>query len=159
TRITRNLITAPQYAYGGAQQFVTDQRERWLEVEAEFSAAPAFTEELAFRYFILLEGQLLTGDVTHVNVAAGRDKRSVIYVPPGVLARFSNNGSSVMSSVHNIAVQIIQSHTIKSELSLLRAPVQWQTKIPAHAGFLLNKNATPFAPLYWDRYEQIKPDH
>ena len=24
-------------------------------------------------------------------------------------------------------------------------------------GLLLNKNETPFAPLYWDRYEQIKP--
>jgi hypothetical protein len=29
--------------------------------------------------------------------------------------------------------------------------------VPQVAGFLLNKNETPFAPLYWDRYEQIKP--
>jgi len=25
------------------------------------------------------------------------------------------------------------------------------------SGFVLNKNETPFEPLYWDRYEQIKP--
>ena len=30
-------------------------------------------------------------------------------------------------------------------------------RLPAVAGFTLNKNETPFAPLYWDRYEQIKP--
>ncbi|HEY2802062.1 MAG TPA: hypothetical protein VGI85_15840 [Chthoniobacterales bacterium] len=25
------------------------------------------------------------------------------------------------------------------------------------ASFVLNKNQTPFAPFYWDHYEQIKP--
>jgi hypothetical protein len=28
--------------------------------------------------------------------------------------------------------------------------------MPQIAGFVLNKNETPFAQLYWDRYEQIK---
>jgi hypothetical protein len=28
--------------------------------------------------------------------------------------------------------------------------------LPAIPGFVLNKNETPFAPLYWDRYPQIK---
>ena len=28
--------------------------------------------------------------------------------------------------------------------------------MPQVAGLVLNKNETPFAPLYWDRYEQIK---
>jgi len=28
--------------------------------------------------------------------------------------------------------------------------------MPQISGFVLNKNETPFAPLYWDRYEQIK---
>jgi hypothetical protein len=157
-RITQNLISAPQYAYAGAEQFPTSQRERWLEVEVEFVAAPPFTDELTFRYFILLNGQVLTGEVTHVNIAGGREKRSVIYVPPRVLARFNNNRSAVVGSVQNIGVRIVQSGAIKNELSLFRAPGPWQTTIPTLSGFLLNKNATPFAPLYWDRYEQIKPD-
>jgi len=53
-------------------------------------------------------------------------------------------------------VQIVQQGAVKNELSLARAPVQWFATLPQISGFVLNKNETPFAPLYWDRYEQIK---
>jgi hypothetical protein len=46
---------------------------------------------------------------------------------------------------------------VMQELSLVCAPPQWFAALPAIAGFVLNKNETPFAPLYWDRYAQIKP--
>ena len=49
-----------------------------------------------------------------------------------------------------------QKGAIKDELSLTRAPAQWYAGLPAVTGLVLNKNETPFAPLYWDRYEQIK---
>jgi len=39
----------------------------------------------------------------------------------------------------------------------VRVPPQWFIALPPIAGFVLNKNETPFAPLYWDRYAQIKP--
>src|SRR5437879_4315476 len=67
--ITKNLISTPQYVYTGAQGYRSDQNERWLEVEAVFAAGPEFTDELTFKYFILINGKLLTGDVTHINVA------------------------------------------------------------------------------------------
>ena len=71
TKITKNLVSTPQFAYTGAQQYQTNQRDRWLEVEVEFTAAPEFTDELTFRYFVLLNGRLLTGEVHHINIAAG----------------------------------------------------------------------------------------
>jgi len=46
---------------------------------------------------------------------------------------------------------------VMHELSLVCAPPQWFAALPPIAGFVLNKNETPFAPLYWDRYAQIKP--
>ncbi len=46
TKILKNLITAPQFTYTGAQQYTANQRDRWLEVEVEFSALPEFTDEL-----------------------------------------------------------------------------------------------------------------
>ncbi len=156
TKISRNLITAPQYNYTGAQQFPANQRDRWLEVEAEFSAAPEFTDELTFKYFMLIGGKLLTGEVTHTNVAAGRENRSVMYVSPRTLARLMGNRPVAPNSIQNIAVQIVQQGAVKSELSLDRAAPQWFAAMPQVAGFVLNKNETPFAPLYWDRYEQIK---
>jgi hypothetical protein len=156
TKITKNLISTPQFSYTGAEQYQSNQRDRWLEVEAEFAAGPEFTDELTFKYFILVNGTLLAGQVVHSNVAAGRESRSVMYVSPRVLARFNNNRPVTTTTVQNIAVQIVQQGAIKSELSLLRAPAQWYAAMPQVAGFILNKNETPFAPLYWDRYEQIK---
>jgi hypothetical protein len=157
TKITKNLVSAPQFSYGGAPQYPANERDRWLEVEVEFAATPELTEELTFKYFILLNGRVLTGEVTHINVAAGRENRSVMYVAPRTLARFMGNRPLTPTSVQNIAVQILQKGAIKSELSLVRAAGQWYAGVPAVSGLVLNKNETPFAPLYWDRYEQIKP--
>lgn len=155
-RITRNLITTPQYTYTGAQQYQSNQRDRWLEVEVEFGAAPEFTDELTFRYFILINGKLLTGEVTHVNVAAGRDNHSVMYVSPRTIARLMGNKPATPNAIQNIAVQIVQQGAVKAESSIERAPANWYETMPKISGLVLNKNETPFAPLYWDRYEQIK---
>lgn len=157
TRINRNLITAPQFTYTGAQQYQTDQRGRWLEVEVEFTAVPEYTDELTFRYHILVNGRLLTGEVTHVNIAAGRDLRSVMYVSPKTLARLMGTRPVGPTTVQNVAVQLVQQGAVKSELSAERSDAPgWFTSLPKVTGLVLNKNETPFAPLYWDRYEQIK---
>jgi hypothetical protein len=157
TKITKNFVSTPQFTYSGAEQYQANQRDRWLEVEVEFAAAPDFTDELTFKYFILLNGRLLTGEVTHVNVAAGRENRSVMYVSPRTLARFMGNRALTPNAVQNIAVQILQQGAIKDEMSSTRTAGQWYAGLPAVNGFVLNKNETPFAPLYWDRYEEIKP--
>jgi len=159
TKISKNLISAPQFAYTGGQSYQTNQRDRWLQVEVEFVAAPELTDELMFKYYILFNGNLLTGEVTHLNIPAGREKRSVMYVPPRALDRFANNRPITENSCQNIAVQIVQQDAVKTEASLNRAQPQWFTALQQVSGFLLNKDQTPFAPLYWDRYEQIKTAH
>ena len=159
TKITRNLISTPQFAYAGGAQNQTNQRDRWLEVEVEFKATPELTNELTFKYYILFNGTLLTGEVTHVNIPAGRENRSVMYVPPRALARFANNRPITENSCQNIAVQIVQQGTVQAETSLNRAQPQWFEALPQVSGLVLNKDQTPFAPLYWDRYEQIKTSH
>jgi hypothetical protein len=157
TKITKNFITSPQFTYSGAEQYVANQRDRWLEVEVEFSSTAEFTDELTLRYFILVNGSVLTGEVTHTNIAGGHPARSVMYVPPQALTRVMNNRPVATNSVQNIAVQVVQQGSMKDEQSMVRAAPQWYKGIPSLAGLVLNKNETPFAPLYWDRYEQIKP--
>ena len=156
-KITRNLIASPEFNYNGAETFRTNARDRWLEVEVEFAAAPEFTDELTLKYYIALNGKLLTGEVTHVNILAGKELHSVMYISPRALAHFMGKRPLTTNSVENIAVQILQQGAVKDELSLTRARPQWFAAVPQVSGFLLNKNETPFAPLYWDRYEQIKP--
>lgn len=155
TKISKNFITTPQFAFAGAQH-PPGEPDRWLEVEVEFAAGPEFTQELTLKYFILFNGTLLTGEVTHTDVLAGREHRSVMYVAPRTLARLAGNRPITLNSVQNIAVQIVQQGTVTDELNLGRAAAQWFSGLPAVSGLVLNKNETPFAPLYWDRYEQIK---
>jgi hypothetical protein len=157
TKIAPNFISSPQFTYSGAQQYQqTDQRDRWLEVEVTFSAAPEFTDELTIKYFILFNGKLLTGEVTHVNIPAARDNRSVMYVTPKTLQRLMLGRTVTNNAVQNVAVQLMQQGALKNELSLNRGPAQWYATMPQIGGLVLNKNETPFAPLYWDRYCQIK---
>jgi hypothetical protein len=156
TKINREFVTTPVLAYAGGEAAPRGQGGRWLQVEAEFALAPAFTDELTVRYYILFNGNIFTGEVTHVNVPGGRERRSVIYMPPHVLERYAGNRPLTLNSVPNVAVQIVQQGVVKDELSLARAAAQWYATVTPISGLLLNKNETPFAPLYWDRYEQIK---
>jgi hypothetical protein len=156
TKITKNLISAPLFTYAGGQQYPTNQRDRWLEIEVEFAAVPRLTDELTLKYYILFNGSVLTGEVTHANVSGGREKRSVMYVSPRTLARFADNRPITTNSFPNIAVQITQQGAVKAEASLARAQPGWFTTVPQVSGVVLRKGQTPFAPLYWDRYEEIK---
>jgi hypothetical protein len=153
TKITKNLVPTPDYGIGSYRGGTND---RWLEVEVEFNAAPEWTDELTLKYYVLFNGRLLTGEVTHVNILGGPN-RSVMYVVPVALARFGGNRTLLPNAFQNIAVQIVQGGSVKDELSLARRSGQWFAALSPVSGFVLNKNETPFAPLYWDRYAQIKP--
>lgn len=157
TKINRELVPTPEYTLSQGPSVKNNGRERWLQVEVDFAAAPEFTDELTFKYYILIDGKLLTGEVTQVNVLAGKELHSVMYVSPRALAHLLGNRSLTANSLQNVAVQIFAKGEVKDELSLVRARPQWFSALPALTGFVLNKSETPFAPLFWDRYEQIKP--
>ncbi len=156
TKISRDLITTPQFNYSGAEQ-KREAHERWLRVDVQFSAAPEFTEELTLKYYILMNGKVLTGEVRHVNVLAGRELYSCVYVPPHALAYVLGNRPPNTTSVENVAVQVLQKGEVKDELSMARARPQWFASLPTFPGLVLDKNETPFAPLFWGYYEQVKP--
>src|SRR5436189_2469635 len=143
-KISTNFISSPQFTYTGAGQFQADQRERWLEVEVTFACAPEFTDELTLKYFILVNGTLLTGEVTHVNIPAGRENRSVMYVTPRTLQRLMRGRTVTNNALQNAAVQLVQQGALKDELSTQRAAPQWHETWPHVAGSILNKNETHF---------------
>lgn len=158
TKITRSLIPTPEFnTGGGGPTFRTNGRDRWLAIDVDFTSLPDWTDEITFKYFLLLNGKLLTGEVTHIHVLAGKELHSVMYVSPHDVAHLMGNRPLTTASVENIAVQALLQGVVKDELSLNRARPQWYAALQPLPGFLLNKNDTPFAPLYWDHYEQIKP--
>ncbi len=93
-QLTKNQSAPDQHAaihLHGCAKYQSNQHDRCLEVEVEFTAVLDSTDELTFKYFILVNGRLLTGEVTHINISAGRENRSVVYVSPRTLARFTGN--------------------------------------------------------------------
>jgi hypothetical protein len=114
TKISRDLISTPEFSYNGAQPYRPNSRDRWLEVEVVFSSALEFTDELTLKYFILMSGKLFTGEVTHVNILGGKELRSVIYISPRALTHIMGTRPVVANAVENVAVQIVQGGTVKT---------------------------------------------
>ena len=50
SKIERDLILPPDYAYTGAEK-LREAHDRWLKVEAVFAAVPEFTDEVTFKYY------------------------------------------------------------------------------------------------------------
>jgi hypothetical protein len=151
-KIQPAVITSPQYQIiGGPQKRVI--YGNWLEVEVEFASQPEVIDELTFKYTILLEKKLLDGEVTHVNIPAGKDHFSVMYVAPRTLQRLTGGKPLTNSSIENVWIQVTKQGQILDQSSFRPGPMP---NLPHIGGLVLNKNETPFAPLFYDRYEAIK---
>src|ERR1700722_4938569 len=82
------VIKSPDFQInGGPQKRVIFGN--WLEVEVPYSSLPEVIDELTFKFTIEIEKQLLEGEVTYVNIPAGRDHFAVMYVPPRALLRLT----------------------------------------------------------------------
>lgn len=124
----------------------------WLEVEVEFSTAPEMTDELSFVYKILVNGKLLVGTVDHVDIPKGRDHYSVAYVSPRTLDKIMNGKTLTSAAIQGVWVEVTkQGQVIASHPLTPKVP-----NLQQETGKVLNKSQTPFAPLYYDRYEALK---
>jgi len=124
----------------------------WLEIEVEFDTKGGEIDELTLEYAVQVESKLVEGLVTHITIPEGREHFSVMYISPRMLEKLTAGKPLTGSSIQNAWVtakikgQIVgtASHRPGNPPNLQRQPG------------LLNKMETPFAPLYFDRYEAIK---
>lgn len=58
------------------------------------------------------------------------------------------------NSIENVWVEISRAGQVLAKESFKQGVMP---NAPHTAGLLVNKDQTPFAPLYFDRYEMIKP--
>jgi hypothetical protein len=139
------VIKSPDYQINGGPQKRTTFGS-WLEVEVQYATSPEMIDELTFKYTILIQDKLLDGEVTYVNIPAARDHFAVMYVTPRALLRLTGGKPLTSANIENVWIQVTK-----------QGQVLDQTNLPHLPGLILNKNETPFAPLYYDRYEAIKP--
>jgi hypothetical protein len=140
----------------------------WLEVETEFDTFQEFPE-LTFKYSLVLTGKqgtqprLLEGEVIHVDVAPGRERHSVMYIAPKTLNRLSDNKLFSVSNIYGVYVEVSAGGQLVA-FGQKSAKAPYETFAKARESLtekltdaFLNKGQTPFAPLFFDYYEAIKP--
>lgn len=171
--ITPAVIQSPQFNIGGGPSKRTKPKE-WLEVEVEFSWEPReqpeipYTDELTLTYYILLnnisqeypQGALLVGSVDHVYVPMGKEKRSVMYVSPRTLERYF--GGKVPTTLNQMIQAVGVSMSVRGQVvaqNATKGENPWWQNMQQIPNSVLNKNDTPFKPLFWDYYEPIKSDN
>ena len=127
---------------------------KWVEMEVGYDTKTD-ADELTFKFTIQLEGKLYDGETTYVNIAEGREHFAVMYVSPKTIAGLLKGKAFTAASIENVWVDVLRSGQKLSPTVSLKgnAPIP---NLPHVAGVVLNKDETPFAPLYYDRYEAQK---
>jgi hypothetical protein len=152
SKIQPSVVKTPEYQITGGvnKRFKLGD---WLEVEVEFDTKAEEIDELTFKYTISVERKLLDGEVTHVSIPKGRDHFSVVFVSPRSLERLTGGKPLTPASIENVWVEVSRQGQVLDRSSFKPGAVP---NLPHVSGMVLNKNETPFAPLYFDRYEAIK---
>jgi hypothetical protein len=151
-KVQPEVIKTPEYNITGGPQ-KRSKVGQWLEVEVDFETKPEDIDELTFKYTIMVEKKLLDGEVTHINIPKGRDHYSVMYVAPRSLEKLTGGRPLSPASIENAWVIVSKQGQVLDQASFKPGPVP---NLPHLSGMVLNKMETPFAPLFFDRYEAIK---
>ena len=156
-KIAPAAITSPEIQFTFGPQHPQGHAEQWLEVEVNFESNVEWTDEMTVKYYILLDTQCLTGEVTHIDIPRGRDLYSVMYISPRTIARILNGKPLIGEDIVDVGVQlVIKGEVVATKSFKAQGEQQWWQNQQQVTGKVLNKNQTPFAALIWDRYEQIK---
>ncbi len=126
----------------------------WLEIEVEYETK-ADIDELTFKYTIQIEGKLLDGEVTYVAVAKDKEHFAVMYVSPKAIKQLTGGKALTAGSIENVWVDVTrQGQKLDPQTAAFKGGAP--KNVPHVSGFVLRKDQTPFAPLFYDRYEEIK---
>jgi len=151
-KVTVEAPTSPEYQVTGGPT-KRSKNEKWLEFEVEYETKPDEIDELTFKFTALIEKKLLTGEVTYANILQGKSHFAVMYVSPKGIGRLTGGKPLTGAGIENVWVEV-------SRQGLILDKANFKPGNPPNAqqvtGLVLKKDDTPFAPLFFDRYEAIK---
>jgi hypothetical protein len=152
-KISPTVVKTPEFALtaGPLKRFTS---QNWLEVEVEFLTVPALMDELSFSFKIQVNGKLYVGQVDHVDIPKGREHYTVAYMSPRALDEAMDGKILTQSAIQGIWVDVTKQGQVIATLGSVKTAVP---NLPQKPGKILNKSQTPFAPLWYDRYEALKP--
>jgi hypothetical protein len=151
-RLAVAAVNTPEYQITGGQ---TKRYEikKWIEMEISYETMAEEIDELTFKFTAQIEGKLLDGEVTYVNISKGKEKYAVAYISPKSIEKLTKGKPLTGASIGNVWVEVNrQGQVLAKESKDKGVP----PNVPHVAGMILNKNQTPFGPLFYDRYEEIR---
>jgi hypothetical protein len=150
-KVDPEAIKSPEYQIVGGPQR-RSKTGTWLEIEVAYETKLEEIDELTFTYYALVAGKLLKGAVTYVSIPKGREHYAVMYVAPRMLEKLTAGKPFGPADIQNVWVSVDHQGQIIDQAAVKAMAL---VNLPQLTG-LLNKNETPFAPLFYDRYEAIK---
>jgi hypothetical protein len=152
TKIEPSAVNTPEFNITNGPQ-KRSKSLKWLEFEVEFETKVDDIPELKFDYVAQVDNKLVTGTVSHINIPKGKEHYSVMYIAPRTLEKLTGGKALTSASIQNLWVTISSADGVKlDEKAIKMVPIP---NLPRGAG-LLNKQETPFAPLFFDRYEAVR---
>ena len=133
------------------------QAQKWLEIEVEFAVEGVeIIDELTFKFDVLLNGKMCPGEITHINIPKGKDRYTIMYVSPRNLERITDGKILNAAMIQNAWITILRQGQVLA-LSSMKDKGKPVPNMALTPGMLSPKADTPFAPLWSDRYEAVKP--
>lgn len=152
TKIKADIVKTPDFSIKTGPEKRSKIGD-WVEVEVEFETKAEEIDQIDFLYTIMIENKLLDGQVTHVNIPKGREHYSVMYVSPRALEKLSGGKAVSAGSIQNVWITASKQGAVIDREAIKKVEIPNLARL---TGLVLNKMETPFAPLYFDRYEAIK---
>jgi len=153
----------PELTYSGPKLKKTPRNRDWIEIDVEFEvegkSENKYVDELLFKYYLVLDDKkktMVTADVIHVNVPLDEKIYSSVYLSPSTLEKLLRKKNFSKNDIKGYAVEVIyRGKTMGGDAS--NKSSKWWESREQTTGLLLPKSRTPFAPLWWDRYAEEKP--
>ncbi len=126
-------------------------RDRWAKVEVKFSTTADFTEQIEFRYYLLMRDRksMLTGSQTCMYVKKGKWRYTCIYVYPNVLEKYDGG-------IAGIAVKAYVGGKLMSLYVVGEKRKNWWNTFQGISDTMVNWQMTPFDRSGVERYESLK---
>jgi len=169
--ITTSLVPAPNL---GGTSGGSSNPAQWLKVEFHYATTPNLKTKFldAVQFKIWIEGLDpdavnstggkgvavgFTGDITYVNIPAGKDNYGVFYVHPSTLARYSPGGPDDFDRKYNIHVEASVGGTEMDWYDKRpEKDLDWYKVLKTIPGLVFRQDQCPFVMADVDRYPAMK---
>jgi len=165
-KINFSLENAPDYVVSGSAkvpQQGMSSNQKWVILEVEFETTPPWINEATFEMFLLIQNGNqqfnIQGTGIYQDIEKGPSHKIALYLSPQTYKRYS--GVATQQAIKDVAVKVTVGGAVVDTYSdkLRRRNTQrwWETVAPERA-ILRTLKDTPWYSLYYNYYEQLKPN-